>query len=101
MIEVSRKIGIYSENVIHRVRTRNGLVYWIIGDKAVEMRTPEAHRIGFALCKQAGEAEGAELIIVKLHGRELQFLPNTAKKVGAALLRKADAADDFQLQRTG
>jgi len=79
------------------MRSRGGLVYALIGDKMLEMRTPEAHRIGFAMCKKAGEAEAGELIIVKINGTELQFPPNNARQVGGALLRKADDADDFQI----
>lgn len=72
-------------------------MYALIGDKMLEMRTPEAHRIGFAMCKQAGLAEPGELIVVKINGSELQFPPNNARQVGGALLRKADDADDFQI----
>jgi hypothetical protein len=82
-----------------RVRHRHDFVYLIVGDKAVEMRTPAAHRTGFALVKKAGEALPGEFVKLVINGVALNFPPKSAKQIGASLLRKADAVDDFQLQR--
>ena len=98
-IEITRKRVIYTEStVVMRVRSRHGLVYWFIGEKPVEMTTTAAHDTGFGMVMQADQAEAGELVIVKINGVAVQFLPHNAKQVGGALLRKADDADDFQLR---
>ena len=100
-IEITRSRGILTGvNFTVRVRSRYGLVYWMIGDKApLEMRTPAAHKTGFALVKHASEAIAGELVVVKINGENLTFLPEHATQIGGALLRKADDADDFQQHR--
>jgi len=71
-------------------------VYLLVDDKMLEMRTPAAHKTGFALVKQAGEALPGEFVVLKVNGYALNFPPKSATQVGGALLRKADDADDFQ-----
>jgi len=96
-IAVERSTGIYTPNVgACRARTRAGLVYLFIDDKPIELHTPDAHKLGFAMVKQGGEAMPQEFIVVKVNGVALNFPPKSAKQVGAAILRRADAADDFQ-----
>ena len=96
-LEVTKSAGIFVPNVNEvRARTRNGLVYLLINDKVLEMRTPAAHKTGFALVKHAGEAGPSEFVVLKVNGYALNFPPKSAKQVGGALLRKADVADDFQ-----
>ena len=68
----------------------------LIDGKVLEMRTPKAHRTGFDLVKQAGEALPNEFVVLSVNGETFDFLPHIAKQVGASLLRKADDADDFQ-----
>jgi hypothetical protein len=100
-IEVDLDRGLYEGRYAQtRVRTQGGLVCWLVGDKAVTMRTLVAHRVGFALVKKSAEAGPGELVSVKINGDSIQFIPNNARQVGGALLRKADDADDFQIQRT-
>lgn len=97
MIEVTRKRKVYDGTTFtNRVRDRQGLVYWAIGEKVIELKTPRAHQAGFDMVRQAGEAEPSELIVVTINGEEVDFPPELAMQVGGALLRKADAADDFQ-----
>ena len=99
-LSVSLGSGLYIPNINEvRVRTRQGLVYFIANDKMLEMRTPAAHKTGFAMVKKAGEALPGEFVKLVINGSALSFLPKSAKQIGAALLRRADAADDFQLQR--
>ena len=96
-LEVTRSAGFFTPNVnectAHHWR---GLVCLIIDGKAILMRTPKAHRTGFDLVKQAHEALENEFIELKVNGVALNFPPKSAKQVGAALLRRADDADDFQ-----
>ena len=82
-----------------RVESHYGMVYWAIGDSIIKLTTVVAHRIGMALCKKASERAPDEFVFVKINGKEIQFEARNAKQVGGALLRKADDADDFQLQR--
>lgn len=96
-LQVQKDSGIFVPNVAKvRVRQQQGFVYLIAGSKTLEMRTPVAHRIGFALVKQAGEIFPGEHIQLVINGSALNFDEKGAKQVGAALLRKADCADDFQ-----
>jgi len=70
----------------------------LINDKMLEMRTPVAHKTGFAMVKNAGEASPNEFVVLKVNGYALNFPPKSAKQVGGSLLRKADDADDYQLR---
>ena len=66
MLEVTRSAGFFTPNVnAVRVNQRYGLVYLMAGGKVIEMRTPAAHKTGFALVKQAGEALHNEFIILE------------------------------------
>lgn len=101
ILEVTRSAGFFSPNVgMVAVRQRYGLVYLFVDDRdPLEMRTPAAHKTGFALVKMAGEAlqnKLNEFVVLRINGVALNFPPKGAKKVGAALLRRADDADDFQ-----
>jgi len=96
-LSVTRANGLLVPNIREvRARTRHGLVYLLVDDKMLEMQTPAAHKTGFALVKQSGEALPGEFVVLKVNGYALNFPPKSAKQVGAALLRKADDADDFQ-----
>ena len=96
-LTVTRSAGFFTSNVREvRVRQRYGLVYLLVDGKLLEMTTPKAHRTGFDLVKQAGEALPNEFVVLKINGESLNFPSATAKQVGASLLRKADDADDFQ-----
>lgn len=99
-IQVSITKGVYRGGFHKmRLRARYGLVYWMIDDKILELRTPAAHRVGFEMVKKAGLLQKGELVTTKINGTEIQYSAYNAKQVGGALLRKADDADDFQLQR--
>jgi len=96
-LQVTLNSGVFVPNVKEvRARTRQGLVYLLVDDKMLEMQTPAAHKTGFALVKQAGEALPGEFVVLKVNGYALNFPPKNAKQVGGSLLRKADDADDFQ-----
>ena len=97
ILEVTRSAGFFSPNVgAVVVRQVYGMVYMFIDEKILEMRTPAAHKTGFAMVRHAGEALENEFVILRINGVALNFPPKSAKQVGAALLRRADDADDFQ-----
>ena len=98
IIEVTRSAGIFLPNVGKvTVRQQYGLVYLFVDDHdPVELHTPAAHKTGFALVQLAGEALQNEFVVLRINGVALNFPPKSAKQVGAALLRRADDADDFQ-----
>ena len=80
------------------VRSEGGSVVMLFGDAKVTMGTVEAHKAGFKLVKLSDQIIDGELICLKINGGELDLLPEQAKTIGGALLRKADNADDYQLQ---
>lgn len=74
-----------------------GKVILFISQKRVELDTLTAHRIGYTM----GTAKLApnEMIVLTINGEKIDLLWPVAVKVSAALLRKADDADDWQLRR--
>ena len=79
-----------------RVRKEYGQVVMIIDDKRLEMSTPVAVKVGLELVKSAGTAVDGELVALTISGVEVLLLPDTATRIGGAILRKADKADDWQ-----
>ena len=99
MITVNLKRGIYQGECSRIVvRTENGHVIVFIDSSRLEFKTPAAFKMGFAIVKQAGLALTGDFVSVVINGKELQLLPEQALKVGGAILRKTDDADDFQLR---
>ncbi len=98
-ISVDLKTGIFQPVIMNiRVRSENGQVLLLIRDKVVKFTTIAAHRAGFDLVKKSAEALPKEFINLKINNHSTNLLPEHATKVGTALLRKADDADDFQLR---
>lgn len=88
------------------VKSMRGKVVMVIGSAQVLFSTLVAHGAGLALIKEAATALPGDLIIMEVNSTEIQFLPRQATQIGAALLRKVDVADDWQLanqkpKRTG
>lgn len=80
-----------------RCWTRGGLVYLAIGDKVLEMTTPVAAKVGFALCKNGGACEFlGDVVLLEIGGEEYTLLPDVARQIGGGVLLKADKADDVQ-----
>jgi hypothetical protein len=80
-----------------RVKTRGGKVYMAIGAKVLEMGTPVAVKVGFALAKNGGACQYlGDVVSFDIGGEEFTLLPDVAVQVGGAILLKADKADDFQ-----
>ena len=88
-----------------RVRSEGPLVVMILREKKIELRTPTAHKIGFALiraaddCIKVNREPGAkEFVALTINTTaDIHLPPDAARKLGAALLRRSDPADDFQL----
>ena len=99
--EVTRSAGFFTPNVsaVRVPQQKHGLVCMVIDGKPIVMNTTKAHRTGFDMVKNAGEALHNEFVILRVNGVALNFPPQSAEKVGAALLRRADDADDFQIKR--
>lgn len=99
-VSVARRVGMITEAHEIRVGTRGPMVVMFIDTAPVPLLTPDAHRLGFALIREADlcVAEGAALIIVMtVNGTEVEVPPVNARQIGVALLRRSDFADDFQL----
>jgi len=97
-IETAKQPLVYIPT-IHQIVVRHemGKVILFISRKRVELDTLTAHRIGYAM----GIAKLApdEMIVLTINGEKIDLLWPIAVKVSAALLRKADDADDWQLRR--
>lgn len=98
-ISVDRRSGILEPRA-HRiaVRSRYGSVLMNIDGKIIELTTIVAHRIGMDLVCKANDCLPSELINVNINNEKLGLLPEHATQIGGALLRKADDADDWQLE---
>jgi len=96
-LSVNKKIGIYIPALPSiTVRAEGREVAMLLEDSKITMGTVAAHAAGFKLVRLSGTAISGELIVLKINGDELDLLPEQAKSIGGALLRKADKADDFQ-----
>ena len=79
------------------IRQRGPSVYVFVDGVGGEVTTTTAHRAGFDLVKLASESLPGECVVLKINGEGIDMPPPQGKQVGAALLRKSDAADDWQL----
>ena len=80
-----------------RVQQAGRNVRLLLGTKMLEMTTPVAVKVGMSLAKNGGACQYlGDVVLFEIGGEEFTLLPDTAVKVGGALLRKADKADDFQ-----
>lgn len=79
------------------VRKTLGRVVLLIGGKQLDMSTPVAVKVGLALVKNGGGyLDPHDVVVFNISGVEVFLLPETAMKIGGAILRKADHADDWQ-----
>lgn len=98
MIAVDRVRGRYSPSADSlRVGHRYGQVVLSSGGKSIEIDTPTAIKVCLALGRLYSKLEAGEFINLQINGEDIHLLPDLALKVSGALLRKADAADDWQL----
>ena len=98
-VDVAKIPAVYVPDYSTIVARQNaGMVYLIFDyTKAVELTTLIAHKIGYsiAMAKLAPD----EMIVLVINGERVELLWGIAQKVSTALLRKADAADDWQIQQ--
>jgi len=85
-----------------RVRSEGPLVVLVFDNKRIEVRTPTAHQIGFALiraaddCIKANEIGAREFVVLKINNADIHLPAEAGRQLGASLLRRSDPADDFQ-----
>lgn len=81
------------------VRHEQGSVVMFVGTKRVEMTTVVAVKIGLRIARNlVPQLEPCELVVMTINGERIELLGEVALRVAGALLRKADDADDWQLQ---
>lgn len=79
------------------VRAEGPLVVLYVDQKKVEMTTPTAHTVAFQLIRTADDCIADEFVVLTINRADIDLPPKGARQLGAALLRKSDTADDFQL----
>jgi hypothetical protein len=80
-----------------RARFRNNRVYLLLGTKALEMTTPVAAKVGFALTQNGGACfYQGDVVSFEIGGEEFCLLPEVALQLGGVMLKKTDRADDWQ-----
>lgn len=80
-----------------RARYRNDRVYILLGTKALEMTTPVAFKVGYALAQHGGACfYQGDVVLFEIGGEEFTLLPETALQLGGVMLKKTDRADDWQ-----
>jgi hypothetical protein len=79
------------------VRSEYGQVVLFVGDKRLEMSTPVAVKVGLAMVDDGGSVlQVGDIVVLEISGFEVLLLPETAMRIGGAILRKANHADDWQ-----
>jgi hypothetical protein len=79
------------------VRHQDGRVILFINSYRVDLNTVHAHRIGMDLGSSVIAPD--EMRTLTINGERVDLPDPLALQLSAALLRKADEADDWQLQR--
>jgi hypothetical protein len=80
------------------VRASGPLVVVFIDGAGLPFLTTTVHPVGFKMVKLAQQAEKGDVVVMNINGTDIGLPPNNARQVGAALLRKSDTADDWQLK---
>jgi hypothetical protein len=85
-----------------RARFRNGRVHLLLGTKALEMTTPVAAKVGYALAQNGGACFYlGDVVSFSVGGEEFTLLPEVAIQLGGVMLKKTDRADDWQRAAPG
>lgn len=80
-------------------RSELGQVILFMDGRRVELTTIVAHKIGLTIALAIPTLAPNEMIVITINGEKIELLKPFASKVSTALLRKADDADDWQLNR--
>lgn len=98
-IEIEKRSGIMTRVPDKiAVRAEGPLVVMLFDMSRVEMLTPTAHKVAFALIRAADECLLAgDFVVMRINRVDVEYPAKHARQVAAGLLRKADDADDFQL----
>jgi len=93
-----RKVSVYTPlSGKVTLRKEYGSVVLFYEDKRLEMTTPVAIKVALALVKNGGGLlEPNDIVVLSISGVEVLMLPETATRIGGAIIRKADKADDWQ-----
>jgi hypothetical protein len=80
-----------------RARFRNDRVYLLLGTKALEMTTPVAFKVGYALAQNGGACfYQGDVVSFRIGEEEFNLLPEQALQLGGVMLKKMERADDWQ-----
>lgn len=69
-----------------------------INEKTGSISTRQAHELGISILRCARECDVGELVVLTANGERNLLSPSQAQNFAKGLLRRADAADDFQLK---
>ena len=80
------------------IRHRFGVVYLIMGDKVQPLTTTTAYDMGIVIlfCEVAPN----EMFMLNINGEQVKLPSSIARRVAIGLCRKADDADDWQMQNS-
>ena len=95
-LEVVRKPPVYVPTIYKIIAQHYyGMVRLKIGDRFCELSTTIAYDIGRAIL--TADVAPDEMILLIINGERVELLLPIAKRVAIALIRKADDADDWQI----
>ena len=78
-------------------RAEFGMVVLFVDNRRVELTTIVAHNVGLVIARAIPNLEPSEMIVISINGEKIELLKSVASAASTALLRKADIADDWQL----
>lgn len=84
--------------VVIAVRASGPYVVVFIDGAGLPFLTTTVHPVGFQMVRLAQQAERGDVVVFNINGVGIDLPPTEARQVGAALLRKSDTADDWQLK---
>lgn len=111
-IKVTRSGGFFTPALFKEIRVRNEgpFTVMLFGDSRIELTTPAAHKLAWALHKEADlcirEANDGvlwksdfarEFVVMEINGAEINLPAQAARKLAVALFRRNDAVDDWQI----
>jgi len=80
------------------MRHRFGVVYLIMGDKVQPLTTTMAYDMGIAIL--FSDVAPNEMFMLSINGEQVKLPSSIARRVAIGLVRKADDADDWQMQNS-